>query len=215
MAVAIVLSEADRDLLQTMLDERRSNILTPSIRSHKPELYEGFPASDVYLALPPGNGIPPITHTDISGAPSAGDTPGQAQCQIFRITNGEVRPIPDMRRTVYNLADEAVPYSFVPVIKTKGGVWIVASMGGGALILAKSNIAFTKGTAGSCSLYEWGDIPGDETDTGVDKDVYARFSDVGDNAWMLIKRIADDYYEIVEHECDPAVLGSGSGSGTI
>lgn len=71
------------------------------------------------------------------------------------------------------------------------------------IFLARADADIDKGTSGNASLYDWGENPGDETDTGDTILVYARFVDVLDYAWLLVYKVNDTFCEIAEAECEP------------
>lgn len=76
-------------------------------------------ASDVYIARVPAGGIPAL-----SDVGTAGDTPGSATCQIYKIDSSGVLVDAGFSLTVYNLSREPIDSKYVPVYKTKFGKWV-------------------------------------------------------------------------------------------
>ena len=131
---------AARGIVLTPNDEA---ILSELIRAHKnrPQNTTQRPrrdqdeneAPEVYVARTIENGIPPLVEE-----PGAGikDQPGYAYCEVYRITKAstrfELRPIPGLRKRVFNLTLETIPAGqWVLIARDKPGSWHVVRGGSG------------------------------------------------------------------------------------
>lgn len=131
------LTKADIEFLKALKrahDGNRQN--PPSARVG----YDGFDecpqAPEVYIALVPSGGIPanegdpellPGTGTELDF--QQGDTPGHADCQIYRIINGVLHSC-DFTKRVYNLSEAAIDQQWVTIVRDKWGQWIAQTGGG-------------------------------------------------------------------------------------
>lgn len=143
---AYFLTERDHQLLQRFLRAARrepQNIRGQSFERQKMLEAEGHQSPEVYLALPPEDGIPPILRSQLTH--EIEDQLGSAVCQIYRMINGIAYPVSNVTRLVYNPTDSYIPRyldiaigtggtgdypNWIPVHKTKFGQWIVG-MGAG------------------------------------------------------------------------------------
>jgi len=127
-----VLTEEDKRIVQQGLNVLRSirRERKASRQKHK------FQSPDIYIALPPGGGIPGLTEAAGTGAD---DTPGSATCTIHRIdSTGDIEAYPNaLDKTVYNLSREAIPKTYngvdqnwILVVRSKQGKWIAQPVRG-------------------------------------------------------------------------------------
>lgn len=98
-------------------------------------------APDVYVALTPSAGIPPLT--DVPGTGTlVHEEPGSASCAIYRLDDdtGELFAAVDVTRTVYNLAESAIDGGiFIPVWRDKWGAWLAQPSGDGSFFAQIGN----------------------------------------------------------------------------
>lgn len=117
---------ANKDMLQSSQRPLTNNQFRDGDDSMSPE---------VYIALPPDSGIPGLdsaaSGSGSDNPPTEGDRPGSAICSIYRIINGELRPIPGLTKRVYNLSETAIESDWITVHREKTGIWL-ASVGGGS-----------------------------------------------------------------------------------
>ena len=127
-------SDEDIKLLQGVLDAVRSGRLNIPVRNPADrglDEAQDHLAPEVYLALPDEDtGIPGM---EMAGTtPAAGDTPGKAECSMFRIGNtGDLEPIFNSVRDVYNISESAIPKQWTIVLRSKGRHWLAVVGGGG------------------------------------------------------------------------------------
>jgi hypothetical protein len=124
------LSEPDYRLFREMVQAHQRTRANGSQVGLGGQLDEGFQASDVFVARTPSGGIPGLEQF----AGTSPDEPGSAVCQVYKITQvqgvGDYRmvKIPGLTKTVFNLsARDVAGYAWVPILKTKGGPWIVVN----------------------------------------------------------------------------------------
>lgn len=122
------LTRADRDLLDEL--HRRFGTLrenAPSARLPIDITDEPPQAPEVYIALVPSGGIPACEGTTGTGGPGyvAGDIPGHADCDIYRLVN-ETLYFTRKRQRVYNLAPTAISQQWAEVSREKYGIWVVS-----------------------------------------------------------------------------------------
>lgn len=134
----IAMTQADRDLIQRFLDEkRRSPINTPGRGREGETEHEEWLTPEVYVARVADDGIPAlIGSADESVIGNDGDIPGYADCYIYRISVAtgvpKLRKVSPAKKRVYNLFGsiiDSVPW--IPVMRDKFGSWL--AMGGGTV----------------------------------------------------------------------------------
>jgi hypothetical protein len=128
------LTEADVKLLKEMANAYRTDYLHTRNRGAEKE-EQGF-TPEVYVARTPVAGIPGLdlgvwTTGSGTGTVASDDTPGSAQCFVYRLLpNGGVLHPLHVKRLVYNLStDSVIGGIWVPVIRDKFGSWFVAGAG--------------------------------------------------------------------------------------
>lgn len=148
MARAFLLTEKDRDLVNELLAEARRARRNPPLRMVPSQ--EDPQAPEVYIALTPALGIPALVADENYGTGTGSgtgtlmggaNTPGSAECSIYRILQTEgvddLWAVPGVTRKVFNLSETAVPGNrWVKVSRDKFGSWLVdidptAQAGGG------------------------------------------------------------------------------------
>lgn len=114
---AFFLTEEDANILKAVI-KRERDLIVNTRGKHSPEPDNG-PAPDTYVALVPGGGM----------TARVGTTPGQADCDVYRITSGSLTQIASLaNKTVYNLSSSTIAASgYIVITKTKGGAWISAT----------------------------------------------------------------------------------------
>jgi hypothetical protein len=122
------LSETDYQHFREMVQERQRTRANGSQVGLGGQLDEGFQASDVYVARTPSGGIPGLEEF----AGTSPDEPGSASCQVYKLAQSQgigahkLLKIPGLTKKVFNLTTHDVAGSaWVPILKTKGGPWIV------------------------------------------------------------------------------------------
>ncbi len=133
-----VLTESDVLVLKEIVARVRGSLTNPQSRPGF-EL-EGHQAPEVYIARTPEDGIDGITEESGSSSGSiagAGDAPGCADCDIYRIVNdgsecGSLVPVSSLFKRVYNLSSTAIAGdTWVQVHRDKYGHWLAITGGGG------------------------------------------------------------------------------------
>lgn len=111
------------DELVRQAKTRREN--TPS-QIPSSEIEDDIQSPDTYIALPPVGGIPALTRAAFNEA--AGDIPGSADCDIYRIdrVSGELVKVSSFLEKVYSLNHSAILVEWILITKTKFGLWVVA-----------------------------------------------------------------------------------------
>ena len=120
------LSESDKRILQEVLTEMKQGRVNKPIENTTPQ---DLGSPEVYIALPPSGGIPALSPTGgigtATGSPAeAGDTPGSAECDLYRILDGTLRST-GKTKTVYNLSEKAITQIWISIRRTKFGLWVV------------------------------------------------------------------------------------------
>jgi len=104
---------------------------------------EDHQAPEVYVALPPADGIPGTDAVDNYGdydpytgyAEYENNLVGSAECDIYRIvrdgSHWRLEEVSGLSKTVYNLTDSVISQAFIPIMRDKFGNWIAGSTGGG------------------------------------------------------------------------------------
>lgn len=131
-----LLSDDDVKILKEVIDEKRRNVQGGRGFGEKvwnPEEDQNTP--EVYIALPPTDGIPGLNQVGTS--PGEDDEPGYAECEIYQlIDNGidtpQLKKMDLADKTVYNISTSTIPGSteWVLVVKTKTGKWVAVTGGG-------------------------------------------------------------------------------------
>lgn len=136
MATGYILSQADREALMRLF--RRFGLLRTNTENRPHVESDVPPAPEIYVARTPAGGIPAIVEgTSITGTGTpATDTPGGADCDIYRVTlHGDVpelEQVPGLSRRVYNVAADLVMGDhWIVITREKFGQWVVSGAGGG------------------------------------------------------------------------------------
>lgn len=126
------LSESDKRILNEVLREMKQGRVNKPIENRTPQ---DLGSPEVYIALPPSEGIPGLSPTGgigtATGSPAeAGDTPGSAECDLYRILANQTTGTPELRatgktKTVYNLSEKAITQIWISIRRTKFGLWVV------------------------------------------------------------------------------------------
>ncbi len=112
MTQAFFLSAEDVVVMRQVVDWfRKSHGELP-----QPEPISAFQSPDVYIAKTPDGGIPARD----------GDTPGNAECDLYRIQDGELSSM-GITRKIYNLSLAIIEDEYISVMRTKGGAWILCA----------------------------------------------------------------------------------------
>lgn len=123
------MTEQDHRIFRDMVAEHQRLRANGSQVGQGGGIDEGFQASDVYIARTPSGGIPGLE--EFPG--TAPDEPGSALCQVYKL--GQVQGVGDFKllkisgltKRVFNLNTNTVAGSaWIPIWKTKGGVWITS-----------------------------------------------------------------------------------------
>lgn len=130
----MVMTQADRDLIQRFLDEKRRAPVNPTGRGREGVTeHEEWLTPEVYIAKIANTttGIPALVGSggDADAVGFAGDEPGYADCTIYRILaesgTPKLRKVSSVGRRVYNIFPEAiVDTPWIPVTRDKFGSWL-------------------------------------------------------------------------------------------
>lgn len=125
------LNERQDRLIQELVDAKRKTRLTSPLRDPEPK--QGGQTSDTYVAYPKTtDGIPAMD----------GVTPGVAECDIYRLVEGDTATLETMNETrmVYNISGNKIDQSWILVDRLKSGQWVVIPTATSApLMLFKTN----------------------------------------------------------------------------
>lgn len=114
---AFVLSESDRDTLKEIIAEFRGMPASTTGRAAISKRH--IQAPEVYVALSPEGGIPGAEF-------GIGDIPGSADCDVYKLVDGELE-YAGFDRHVFNLsADEIAEQQWILINRDKWGQWYVA-----------------------------------------------------------------------------------------
>lgn len=130
MAKGYVLSENDREALKRFMDRTKGGRIN-SGRDWEEE--NDHQAPEVYVARTPTGGIPQLDEgSGVGTGTSATDSPGRANCDIYRVKRygdvPELEDVPNFSKLVYNLAGDLIPGNqWVIVVRDKYGDWFVVN----------------------------------------------------------------------------------------
>lgn len=133
------LTQADRDIIQRFLDEKRRSAVNTTQRGREgANEHEEWLVPEVYVARVPSGGIPALVG---SGDESVligrdGDIPGYADCDIYRILQTGSRPklrkVSFVPKKVFNLSTDAInSIPWIITLRDKFGSWLAAGVGDG------------------------------------------------------------------------------------
>lgn len=150
------LTEEDVATLKQLVGAWESGLLRPLRASEANVEVADFPSTaGIYVARTPSGGIPALVEESGAGIK---DTPGNAFCDVYRITEADekLRPVTGLKHRVWNLSSSAVPgNSWVKVDREAFGMWIATptavSSGGsvfsGVKAVRTSNLSVANTTA--------------------------------------------------------------------
>jgi hypothetical protein len=119
---AYFLSPSDHKMVQRLLQRaRQGDYDNPRMPPDTNPTLQRSP--EVYIARPTEDtGIPALTEEAGTGI---GDTPGSAECDIYRINlAGDLEPVGDYSQTVFNLSVVPIPQQWIIVERDKYGAWL-------------------------------------------------------------------------------------------
>jgi hypothetical protein len=116
-------TEQEMQVLREVIRANLSTRQNPPIAKTSDDL--GAQSPEVYVALPPSGGIPGLTRvgTDTDPDPAAGDTPGSATCDIYKLKKDGTLTIAFKDRKIYNFAETSVNFDWILVTRDKFGTW--------------------------------------------------------------------------------------------
>src|SRR5262245_52962606 len=124
MPKAHVLNPQEYALFKEMAREYGRRVRVPPSRNDPPP-GESYQTPDVYIALPPEDGIPPLTRSGTASGPGAGDQPGVADCDIYSIAPDGALQVVGISQQVVNLTTETIEQEFIPIHRNKfGQYWL-------------------------------------------------------------------------------------------
>lgn len=136
--MAVILTDDDYRVLKELLTQfRLGRVPGVSTRIGNLDTEMDYQAPEVYIALPPIDGIPALDKgNEIAGTGSGErDVPGSAVCDIYQTIIHpttklpELWPVPDFTKLVYNLSGEDIAQDWVVIKRTKFGRWVVEPSG--------------------------------------------------------------------------------------
>lgn len=226
-----VISDADWEVLKRLVAANQ-NLLQSSQRPLTNNQFrdgDDSMAPEVYIALVPAAGIPGLdSATSGSGSdnpPTEGDRPGSASCNIYKIIDGQLRPIPGLTRTVYNLSESTIDSDWITVQREKFGTWLASVGGGGSsseVIIKRgktvSSIAIgSRHFTTSCQVEIWDFNTVTEEWSQSNSEFITMYDDgmipnsespLPSDTWVQIVKIGDTWF-YDGHNCDHGV-GTGS-----
>jgi hypothetical protein len=162
-------SPEDLEILRLVIADFKQLRQNAPLRSEIPNSEQT--ATEVYIALPPEDGIPPLTRAGAGTAPLAesGDSPGAAICTIYRIVIRNSVPellSTGIRQNVYNLTENTIGYDWLVVARTKFGQFIVVvgSVGGDQIVRGIMTTSLSSTGTGTMRVKSWNGTDWDLTD---------------------------------------------------
>lgn len=123
------LNDDDLALLRELTNWWRSQRGNSSGKYMVPE--DNAQTPEVYLVRTPAGGIPALADQGTTGTGTAGmdDTPGSAECDVYRVYDGQFVKLGFTRR-VYNVTGIAIAQGmWVLAVRDKFGIWYAPTMG--------------------------------------------------------------------------------------
>lgn len=159
MVRGVILSRHDRLVLQRLLEREKNRGQTTRNRARVENSFVDnvdHQAPESYIAYAPVGGIPGLnlegtTGTGLLSGP-AGDVPGSALCDIYKIVNGVLRSAGFQKR-VYNLQSSDVAGTWVFISREKFGRWIVQTGGVSTIPVRISEGVVGTGTLGTGTVF--------------------------------------------------------------
>lgn len=234
MPKGFFLSEADRDELQSLLEEFRGRRLNTTGRPRPGEDLI-VQAPELYAALTPAPGIPALgadlnfgtgTGSGTGTSVGEGNTPGVAECAIHRLveTSGVADLTDaDFTRDVYNLSESAIPGdTWILAARDKFGDWwalstSTGSPGGGGSVGALTSASATRDTLSPVSL-STGAAESATLDWSISSEDAANWGDDGSGVWdggdpaHLIAAVSGEYLVVCNVE---GVVNSCTGDAQV
>ena len=209
MTQAFLVSAEDIMVLRQVVDWfRKSHGEIP-----QPDPASAFQSPDVYIAKVPDTGIDALS----------GTTPGNEECDLYRIQDGELSSI-GITRKIYNLSTDRIEASYAPVMRTKSGAWIANVSSSGLLVggcLAEDHPG--QGEPFNIHLGTWSSSSnGYGYDTGttvkaIDWRYGVPYPDAGATG-LFVPMVSDAYgtiYDTVSLDCESeGPCGGDTGTGT-
>lgn len=150
MAQAHYISESDAQILRRMAADYRRRVGNTTGRGRRDGIEdEESNAPEVYIARTPAGGLPGLDRGPTgTGSVITDDSPGEAECAIYRIVDGGgfplLEPVDGLEKLVYNLTEQDVPEGkWICVIRDKFGSWL----------LLPGTLGLTRDWTGLRSLY--------------------------------------------------------------
>lgn len=219
------LNDNDLAILQKVLNDAKGQREEPPRQGTLDQSWnagEDHQAPEVYIAKPQtSDGIPKLlptdgttgTSEDIAGNPDF-DEPGQAVCDIYRITQNdttgdpELKPISGLVRTVYNIQLGDVAQEWITVARTKFGKWLSLSPGSITVEWAILNETLNEGSSAIAVIWRGGPTVSDLTSSGEqvtvgapplmgeDTGTSAAVDSISSGSWILIVKIGTFWWMI-------------------
>lgn len=137
------LSDEDLRVLKELIAWKKNQPPSRRIRQIGEDEPRIVQTPDVYIALPPSEGIPPLirstsgTGTGSDQNPGENDQPGTAMCTLAMIVgtdnlSPEIHELNEVGQVlVYNVSPTTVDYDWIQVHRDKFGRWMAITPGGG------------------------------------------------------------------------------------
>lgn len=160
------LSESDLATIKHFIkvqQSQRNNTPTHAASAHVPQAN-----TDVYMAFAP-SGIPGLTQGGSAGSTEGTGSdyamPGSALCNIYSIDTdtGELQPVYNLDKQVYNLSATVVPTGWLVIHKEKFGSWVAGL--GAASESTGSNGNTTGNSTNDCPCFDC--LAADEAPVGA------------------------------------------------
>ena len=231
-----VLSDSDIEILKRIVEKEKKGLIGgryPGEKNWSPEDDQNTP--EVYVAIPPTTGIPALEFTGTNG-PGEGDTPGEAECEIYQLIDDGTNP-PTLlpmdvgTKTVYNIRTAAISgeSEWIVVHRSKTGAWIAANSSSERVRECRFQIVssdpLTLTAIGELLSWDWGfNVQDVQPQMGIPP-LYLGTVELCDPSGCYLSEPADDLFARVGTArlragrdgttCRTTDTGTGTGTGTV
>ena len=215
MAKFFLPDEGDQRILKELVRQIRTGRINPQAQNVPPT--DDPQSPEIYIALPPLAGIPALSKLGTGEAFGEGDTPGSADCDIYKIkSDGTIERVGSATQKVYNLSGLLIETDWIIIERTKFGFWIATPVTSllikeGTLQgnLAEASSANDGPTTASLEVYgQPAAGTGGLVATGEFVTVTNRFTEITlipAGTWVVVTRINDEWRPIAA-DCKASII---------